>query len=220
MSTVAVIITDHEHTGVDPICLGEVRSQTDKVGAEERYSFSVFMNNDGIEGLQGTWESAFAEGFDFYLFVDADLQLSENAFEVFLENSEFLRHKAIIAGSVTRKATLVYGGRTRRGKIVDPNHVIPMPCHLFDFNLVLVPKDAIEALDSPQDLFHRGILDYGYGEKAASASVPRVVAPGILAKTSREMGVSDWKNPEYSFARRVSSLLNAAGREIVRAFRG
>lgn len=217
MLKVAIIITIVDPSDKNPGCLEECQRQIDAIQAEERYAFSIFMNTAGEIGQESIWTQTSKEGYDFYLWIDNDLQLAENALTVFLENSEFLRHKAIIAGTVASPdKMLLFGGRTRRGKILKPDPIIPIPCYLFDNDLVLVPSDALMRLDAPEELLHRSIIDYGCGAKAARAGIPRVIAPGILAETNRKIEIPVWKNPEYPILERAGSFLKEFSRALAR----
>lgn len=219
MLSVAIIITTKGEKDKAADCLESCQRQIDYIGAEEKYSFSIFMNSQGVMGLESTWSHASKEGFDFYIFIDSDLTLAENALSVFLENSEFLRHKAIIVGSISRYGVLTFGGRTKRGKLIDPDPVIPVPCHLFDMDLVLIPRHAFDTVENPAYLFKISLLDYGYGNYAAKAGVARVIAPGVLAETKRKIEVPGWKNPEYNFWKRLGCLNVDLFQKLMRAIK-
>lgn len=213
MSKVAILITLHEGDDGSKGCLEEIHRQVDAVSSDGRYSFSIFLNDEGEEGYQTVWETASKDGADFYLWIDHDLSLEEGMLASLLENSEFLRHKAVIAGSVCRPdKTLLFGGRTRRGRLIDPDPIIPVPCQLFDMAIALIPKYAFSVLEIPSDFFRRGLLNYGYGSKLAKAAVARMVAPGVLASTRREPRIPSWKDPESSPKEKlvwlIRSLLN------------
>ncbi|MDD7455461.1 MAG: hypothetical protein PUK70_04290 [Bacteroidales bacterium] len=216
---VAIIITAKNESDNADTCLEDCQRQIDSLASDEKYSFSIFMNTQGSIGIESTWVHASKEQFEFYIFIDSSLSLIENAIAIFLENSEFLRHKAIIVGSVARKGERIFGGRTRRGRLIEPDPVIPVPCRLFDLNLVFIPAYAFSKVANPSDIFHRSILDYGYGERAAKADIARVLAPGILAETVMQAEVPDWKNYELSFWRRSSSFLVNIVKKIIMAVR-
>lgn len=217
MQKVAVVISIADSSDRTPGCLEECQRQIDAIQAEERYVFSIFMNTTRESGRRGIWLQTSKEGYDFHLWIDNDLRPAGNMLSVFLENSEFLRHKAIIAGTVSGPdKTLLSGGRSRRGKILEPDPIIPVPCHLFDADLVLVPAAAYSKLENPDQLFHRTFIDYGCGAKVVQAGVPRVIAPGILAETSRKPETPPWKNPGSLLPVRIGSLLKASFREFVR----
>jgi len=200
--------------------LEECQKQMDAISAEGRYSFSTYMNPEGKEGFPKVYSQAAEDKPDFYLWMSGDLELVEGAFASFLENSEFLRHKAIIAGSVCNHGrSLLFGGRSRRGKLIEPDPIIPVPCHLYDMDLLLVPESAMEMLESPSDIFRQGYFDYGIGEKAAKAGVVRVIAPGIMAQTGREVVVPLWQDQSKSLETRWGSMAKTIGKELLRVVR-
>lgn len=81
-----------------------------------------FLNDEGVGGYQKVWEKVLGIGFDFYLWMDSDLRLEEGAFASFFENSFFLRHKAVIAGTVSDlSGNLLSGGRSRHGRLLEPD---------------------------------------------------------------------------------------------------
>ena len=209
MPKVAVIISILDGNASFDSCLEECQKQIDAVASEGRYSFSLFLNNEGPEGYQTVWKKAFDEGAELFFWLDHDLMLSEGSLASFLENSEFLRHKAVIAGTVTKPdRSLLFGGRGRRGRLIEPDSTIPVPCHYYDMALVLVPAYAFSRLESPSDFFRKSLLDYGYGTKVAKAGVARVVAPGIMAKTGRRVEVPSWKGPDKTLKGRLSWYLH------------
>ena len=95
-----ITLTDDGKDGATA-CLEECQRQTEALTATGGYSFTTFLNDEGVGGYQKVWEKVLGIGFDFYLWMDSDLRLEEGAFASFFENSFFLRHKAVIAGTVS-----------------------------------------------------------------------------------------------------------------------
>ena len=216
MYGIALLITVQEGSDGSIDCLEECQKQTDAMTATGEYSFSIFINDKGVTGYQKVWEEAASQGFDFYLWMDSDLLPAEGALASFFENSMFLRHKAVITGTVADlSGALMYGGRSRHGRLLEPDKVIPVPCHLYDMAFTLVPEYAVRHLEDPSDIFHPSLFDYGYGAKVAKAGVARVIAPGILAHTGRKPEPPAWKNPEKAAPERVLSLVKACNREFI-----
>lgn len=213
---VLITLTDDGKDG-SATCLEECQRQTEALTATGGYSFTTFLNGGGISGYQKVWEKALGGGFDFYLWMDSDLRLEEGALASFFENSFFLRHKAVIAGTVSDlSGNLLSGGRSRHGRLLEPDPVIPIPCHLYDLTLTLVPEYAVRHLENPSDIFRPSLFDYGYGAKVAKAGVARVIAPGILARTGIEPELPAWKNPDKPTSERIMSLFRACNSEFVR----
>ncbi|MBR4756776.1 MAG: hypothetical protein IK076_07530 [Bacteroidales bacterium] len=210
MSEVALLITIQDGGDRGPGCMEECQKQVDAIAAEGKYSFSIFLNNEGQEGSLSVREKASKEGADLYIWIDYDLHLREDALRCLLENSEFLRHKAVIAGSVSGPdKTLLSGGRNRRGHLIDPDPTIPIPCQLYDMSLVLVPEYVFSSLESPADFFRRGFLDNGFGSRVAKADVARMVAPGVLATTERQPARPDWRNTDLPFRDRAEAFFRS-----------
>ena len=209
MSKVAVIITIPEGDDGAAGCVEECQRQVDIVSSEGRYSFSIYLN-DGEDGYLAAWDKASKDGADFYLWLDHDLSLAEGAIACLLENSEFLRHKAVITGTVSRPdKSLLFGGRTRRGKLIEPDPVIPVPCHLFDMSVALVPDYAFRSLDNPSDFFRKSLWYYGFGKRLSKAGVARMTAPGILAQTARKLSSLSWRDPEIGLFEKVIRFLRS-----------
>lgn len=209
MSKVTLLINILDGNTSYDDCLLECQRQVDAVSAEGRYSFDLLLNNDGPDGYQAAWKKASEEEPDFYFWIDQDVFLSEGALASFLENSEFLRHKAVIAGTVSRPDKgLLFGGRTRRGKLIEPDPVIPVPCQLYDMSLLLVPAYVFTQLENPTDFFRQSLFDYAYGSKVAEAGVARVIAPGIMATTGRKLESPVWRNPNCTLKDKILYILS------------
>ena len=191
-------------------CLEECQRQVDSVAAGGKYSFSIYLNDGGAQGYAAALEKADKDGAAFFLWIDHDLNLSEGAIACLLENSEFLRHKAVIIGSVARAdRSLAFGGRTRRGRLIEPDPVIPVPCHLFDMSVALVPGYAFSRLENHADFFRGSLLRYGYGRKVVKADVARMIAPGILGVTGRDTEIPAWKDPESTLKEKAVWITRA-----------
>lgn len=216
MSEVALLINVRNGGGDSSGCLEECQRQTDALAAGGEYSFSIFINDEGAAGYQKVWDRVSSGNFDFYLWMDADLRLEEGALFSLFENSGFLRHKAVIAGTVSDlSGNLLSGGRSRHGRLLEPDPIIPVPCHLYDMALTFVPEYAVRHIDNPSDIFRPSLLDYGCGKKVAKAGIARVIAPGILARTDRKPEDPVWKNPERTPKERILSLVKGCNRKFI-----
>ncbi|MBP5218795.1 MAG: hypothetical protein J6Z47_07610 [Bacteroidales bacterium] len=208
MSTVAIIITIHDGDDRSSGSLEECQKQMEAIAARGKHSFSMFINNEGEAGCPAVWEKALEGKFDFYIWMDYGLRLTEGALEAFFENSGFLRNRAVIAGTVAGDdKSLLFGGRNKRGRLIEPDPTIPVPCYLYDLSLTMVPGSVVSSLDNPSDIIHRRFLDYGCGAKVAKAGIARVIAPGVLALTSRKNDMPVWKNPDKPLGDRILSFL-------------
>ena len=243
---VAVLLAVHNRKDKTLLCLNGCYGQIDSLKVENRYEFRVYMTDDAStdgtseavlamfpdvhivkgdghlywnRGMCAAWEAAAEWAPDFYIWLNDDTFLSQGAFSVLLENSSYLKHKAIVVGTATDSAgNYSYGGRTRSGKIVPPDKVIPVACDIFNGNLVLVPKSVFEAIGTMDPFYTHGFGDYDYGVRADKAGIIAVVAPGVLATCDRNPGVPRWRDPSVGLKERFRSLQDPKGRPLKEQF--
>lgn len=238
---VAILMTCYNRREKTLACLFDCCRQIDAMSGDGIYSFDFYLvdddSKDGTaeavssqypqvhltrsegnlywnQGMRLAWDKAREQkDYDFYIWINDDIRLRDGALAALLENSEFLRHKAIVVGTAEGEdGTLSYGGRTRSMKLIEPDPTIPRPCHMFNGNLVLVPKAAYSVLGNLEPSYRHSFGDYDYGVRAAKAGIPRVVCPGILCGCDRNPGLPKWSNPQYSLSQRYHFLLSPKGR--------
>ena len=236
MSSVAVLLTVFNRKEKTLACLEGIYLQIDALKADGKYECTVFMVDDGCtdgtseavreafpqtriirsdgglywnRGMRLAWDEAAKEDFDFYLLVNDDTILADGALAALLDNSEFLRHRAIVVGTAANNSgTITYGGRTKGNRLVKPDPAIPVACHMFNANLVLIPRFAYEKVGNLSPAYHHSFGDYDYGVRARKMGISCVVAPGILAKGRplREQFIFDTrlKGPFYAIGHGIS----------------
>jgi len=240
MQTVAILLTVFNRREMTLSCLRSCYAEIDALKAEAKYSFSVYMTDDGStdgvseavsekfpdvhiikgdgslywnRGMIAAWNEAAKEDYDFYLWMNNDTVPVENAFSVLLENSSYLRHRAIVVGTAEDSdGQLSYGGRTRKGRIVRPDPEIPVPCDIFNGNMVLVPSCVYKTLGTMDPKFSHGFGDFDYGIRAVKEGLTAVVAPGILAVCDRNPGIPKWRDSSLALKERYSAVMSPKGR--------
>ncbi len=244
---VAVLISVCDRRDEALECLSGVYRQIDSLAGEGRYAVDVWLNDDASSdglseavalqfpqvrvvaspqrlyanrGLRLAWETASAaEDYDFYLWLDSGIRLREGTFYSLLENSGFLRHEAIVCGTVeAADGRLLFGGRARSGRIINPDSTIPVPCRTFDGALVLVPRHAFRVLGPVDQEFQQELGAWDYGIRAAKAGINRVVAPGIPAVSESTPGIPAWKDSSLSLKERFRALGSPGGRPFGQQF--
>lgn len=245
---VAILMTCYNRREKTLSCLFDCYRQIDAMSGSGTYSFSCYLVDDGStdgtaeavaqqfpqvriirsdgnlywnQGMRLAWDTAASEkDFDFYLWINDDIRLHEGAIASLLENSEFFRHKAIVAGTaVDQDGNISYGGRTRSMKLIEPDPTIPVPCYLFNGNLVLVPKAAYSVLGNLDPSYTHSFGDFDYAVRAAWKDIPKVVCPGILCDCDRNPGIPAWADPADTLRKRYHSLLSPKGRPLGEQFR-
>ena len=227
-------------------CIKNCYEQIESMKADGRYSFSIYLTDDAStdgtydavseaypdvriirgngslywnRGMCAAWEKAAEDSPDFYIWLNDDTSLKPGAFATLLENSAYLKHKAVVVGTaVDSKGNYSYGGRTSSGKIIPPDPIIPVVCDVFNGNLVLVPKSVYETVGTMDPVYSHSFGDYDYGVRASRAGITSVVAPGVLAVCDRNPGLPAWRNSAYPLKKRFAALMDPKGRPLKEQF--
>ena len=240
MLRVAILMTVHNRRETTLRCLENCWHQIDAGKNEGKYAYTVYLVDDGStdgtseavretfpqtilikgdgnlywnQGMWLAWDRAAAEDFDFYLWLNDDTLMNEGTLAALMENSEFLRHKAIIVGTTANSAgEITYGGRNKARRLMTPDPVIPIPCHLFNGNLVLVPRSVYLVLGNLDPVYHHTFGDFDYGVRAHKQGIDCVIAPGIAAVCNRDHGLEKWRDAAYPLKERWHYLHTPKGR--------
>ncbi len=244
--TVAVLMTVHNRKSSTLKCLSLLYQQTDALKRAGKYAFSVYLTDDGStdgtseavgglfpdvniihgdgslywnRGMCEAWDVAARTSPDFYLWLNDDTMLKTGAIAALLENSTYLGHRAIVAGTAEdHLGRLSYGGRTKYGRIITPDPMIPEPCDIFNGNLVLVPDFVYRRLGTLDRIYSHSFGDFDYGVRAAKKNLTAVVAPGVLAECDRNEALPKWRDPAFSLKVRYASIMGPKGRPFKEQF--
>ena len=243
---VAVLMSVFNRKEKTLACLSACFAQFEAIKPERKYSFSVYMTEDGCtdgtydavsemfpsvhvirgdgtlfwnRGMCAAWNEAAISDPDFYLWLNDDTILKNGAMSVLLETSAALGNKAIVAGTAAGSdGNISYGGRTYGGKIIVPDKTIPVGCDIFNGNLVLVPRHVFKKLGTMDPVFSHSFGDYDYGVRADKAGITSVVAPGILATCDRNPGLPAWRDAAFPLKQRYAALMSPKGRPLREQF--
>lgn len=244
--TVAVLMSVYNRKESTLHCLMSLSEQTDALSRSGIYEFSVYMTEDGCtdgtaeavsnmfpkvniihgdgnlfwnRGMCAAWDEAAKKSPDFYMWLNDDTILKPGAVSALLENSAYLGHRAIVVGTAEdRNGNLSYGGRTKSGRIIEPDPVIPVACCLFNGNLVLVPDYVYRKIGTLDRVYTHSFGDYDYGVRAAKQDLTAVVAPGILAVCDRNSPLPGWRDPSLSLKERYRAIRGPKGRPFKEQF--
>jgi GT2 family glycosyltransferase len=174
-------------------------------------------------GMRLAFQHALSIGFDAYLWLNDDTDLSADALDVLLQTEQELRAKGIISivtGSICDPATrkLTYGGISRvRHAIhfshspVQPSDTAPILCQSMNGNCTLVPAEIAERLGNLEPGFqhHFGDIDYGY--RATEAGFAVHVAPGFIGTCPTNPLEGTWRDRKAPITKRWKDLMSPKG---------
>jgi GT2 family glycosyltransferase len=118
-------------------------------------------------GMHLAWDEAAKNEYDFFIWLNDDVELYLNFLDELLACSEIKKHLAIISGLIELKDTgeIIYGGTDRAKKLIHPNGELN-PITNMNGNVVLVPKKVFKVLGNLDPVFHHDLGDVDYGWRA------------------------------------------------------
>ena len=173
-------------------------------------------------GMRNTWREALASNADYYLLLNDDTLLTDNAVAALLQCSNYVKSKgskpAICVGSTADDETgkISYGGR----KLTDKNswgegsfvfsETEYVNCDVANANILLVPAEIVKQLGILSEKFTHGLADYDYTLKVKKAGFGLVVAPGFLGTCIDDHG-NNWKSANTTLKERIAYLKSPKG---------
>ncbi len=138
-------------------------------------------------GMLLAWETASLKDYDFYVWLNDDVYLYDNAFDELFQCSNIFDNKAIISGLVEdQEKKVIYGGFDENRKLIQVNGKTNKITNL-NGNIVLVPKYVFQKIGMFDEVFHHDLGDVEYGLRA--------ISEGVAVVTTREAIALGDRNP-------------------------
>lgn len=168
-------------------------------------------------GMRYTWSKALATKANFYLLVNDDTILSNNAILVLLTHIQHFKTPTICIGSTVDVGTgkTSYGGsrltskRRWKSEMLEASPEFKQ-CDFGNANIMLVPAEIVEKIGILSDVYTHSLADYDYTLKAKKAGFNVVVAPGFLGSCVDDHG-NNWKSKNTSLKERMQYLRSPKG---------
>lgn len=237
MKIIAVLLTVHNRKEKTLECLQSLFNQ--KINND--YQFEVYLTDDGCtdgtpeairqlypsvhiikgdgslywnRGMHKAWQAALSiQNYDYYLWLNDDTTLRENALSVLLYSSELKNNQSIIVGttvSTHNNQIITYGGRTKNAGLLAPSNEL-LFCEFFNGNIVLIPHEVYKVVGTNDYVFRHALGDFDYGLRAGQLGVSSYIAPDILGECDLHESLSTWCNPEQTFAKRWKAFRTPTG---------
>ena len=138
-------------------------------------------------GMYLAWTTAISKGdYDFYLWLNDDTLLYENAIEELLMCNCHYGDDAIVCGAICSEISgrFTYGGRKMNGEEIIPNNFI-QTCQFINGNCVLINKQACSTVGLLDPIYPHSIGDYEYGLRAIKKGIPIITTRSYVGECER-----------------------------------
>jgi len=187
---------------------------TSEAVAKEFPLVHVILGNGQLywnRGMHLAWDTAVKSGnFDFYLWLNDDVELLPNAIVDLLEVSH--ANNTIVVGSMKSRSEnkATYGGRDLKGNLITPNGV-PQVCNAFNGNLVLIPDSIYQRIGNLDPIFQHCIGDFDYALRAKKNGIKSFISTEYSGYCEEHSSLPQWCLPEVPFRKRIKALYSPLG---------
>lgn len=169
-------------------------------------------------GMRLAWQQALTRQFDFYIWLNDDVELLPDALDRLLASYLTAESRQII-GAITgsmqskNRSALTYGGRKSRfwwhptsfGALIAPNDQL-QECDVVNGNLTLIPAQAVERIGILSGRFTHSIGDFDYAFRLRKNGMLCYVAPGFYGLCDNNPRSGSPKDTTLSLKKRVELL--------------
>lgn len=240
MEKIAILMTVHNRKEKTLVCIRNILAQklpshvnleifitddgstdgTSEAISENFTAINIIKGNGNLfwnRGMNLAWKNASKSNPDYYLWLNDDTILKENAISILIENAHKTNCESIIVGSTTAnksETTITYGGRrkNRKHSLIIPNLEGKLKeCDTFNGNIVLIPKAVFQKIGYNDEYFHHSFGDIEYGLRASKYGFKNYIAPGILGYCSRNNPIPIFRRKNTPLLKRYKLLYSPLG---------
>jgi GT2 family glycosyltransferase len=169
-------------------------------------------------GMRNSWTEALKTDPDYYLLLNDDTLLEEDAIKKLLKYYDVngtVPNAIAIGSTIDHNNEISYGGRLLYNQNKVQNYTAYseteyVECDLANANIMLVPREIVERVGILSDKYTHSIADFDYTLKARKAGFKAVVMPGVLGSCIDDHG-NNWKTGKASLKERISYLKSPKG---------
>jgi len=195
--------------------------QTGKIVKDKYPYVNVIYGNGSLywnRGMRLAWKKARKNrDYDFYIWINDDVQINLNAFEIIFNDYYSLLAngiEAIISGVCynANSNEITYGGRDAGYNFIVPNGY-PQLCRYINGNFTLIPKKIFKTLYYLSQKYIHAAGDHDYGLRAIKKGFKCFISSDKLAVCSRNTTEEnmDWKNLDIPIQKRINILFSIKG---------
>lgn len=165
-------------------------------------------------GMRLAWSEAAKGNYDYYLWLNDDVSLYENAILILFDSLRQvceLDKEGVVVGAICDPATgkVTYGGDATNKRIVPNGH--PQKCDIFNGNVVLVPQTVFASVGNFDPVFTHCFGDSDYAVRTKSSGYNCWVTNAYVGTGESNPNGSDWANPNIKLIKRIKILNSPKG---------
>jgi len=237
LKTIAVLIACHNRKDQTLNCLQALFNQ---IGMGIAFKLEVFLVDDGCtdgtpeairqqfpqvtiikgsgnlywnRGMHLAWKVATETNFfDYYLWLNDDTFLFENAIKKKLEAAEETQNQAAICGSTfsLESKKISYGGNSKEGILLLPNGKL-QETYSFNGNVVLIPRFVYDRVGILDPIFPHAIGDFDYALRIRKNKLKSFITKDFVGSCEGHETLPNWCYSSISLPKRIRSLYSPLG---------
>lgn len=204
-------------TEMDVYLMDDGSTDGTKEAVSDQYPQVLLLHGDGSlywnKGMRECWKVALKKKYDFYLWLNDDTNLFENAVSELLEVYDQLSPLSIVVGQISDRIDLnlpTYGGRRGKDVIVPAGKI--EKCEIMNGNAVLVPKAVIDKIGILSRMYRHKWGDFDYGITAIKKGVGLYCTRCFIGTCEKKNVIRNkWCNPQYPLKERVRCFFSPLG---------
>jgi GT2 family glycosyltransferase len=163
-------------------------------------------------GMRVAWNAAAKHDPDYYLLLNDDTLLKEDAVTSLLSICARPDMRIIAVAAIADSATgeTSYGCWNRKTGLVPPNGSV-QTCDTFNANCVLIPRAVFLEMGGFHAVYTHGMGDFDYGYQASKRGIRIILSGSHLGTCSRNSVVGTWMDRRLSRRVRFAKLQSKKG---------
>ncbi|QEC78081.1 glycosyltransferase family 2 protein [Mucilaginibacter ginsenosidivorax] len=159
-------------------------------------------------GMISSWKEAAKYDYDFYMWLNDDSTLLEDAIDKLLKDSALFNYQSIIAGvcKAGDSDAISYSGYLLKDKKKLLPQGKPVICDFFNGNIVLIPKSVFLKVGFLDEVFHHPGGDIDYGLRAKKYGINSYISSDVVGVCETNDVLLKWCNPKVPFKERLKNF--------------
>lgn len=183
----------------------------------------VILKGDGSlfwnRGMHRAFAYAIAHRYDFYIWLNDDTILYDDALVRMYELTQQVPEKSILIGSLVDpdSGELTYGGLRRKNKLrklkfstIPPSDQL-VECDTMNGNFVIIPSSVVAKTGNLDPAYTHAFGDFDYGLRAKAKGCKLWIAPGYYGTCAKNQVDGGWKDTKLSLRKRLQQLNSVRG---------